>query len=64
MTLTFASFAEWWDPFLLAVGPAGAYLASLDDDVREAVRRRAAERFGPPPFTVAATAIVVLGTVP
>ncbi|NKY38746.1 methyltransferase domain-containing protein [Cellulomonas septica] len=62
VTLTFASFAQWWDPFLLAVGPAGAYLATLDDDVREAVRRRAAERFGPPPFVVAATAIVVLGT--
>lgn len=62
VTLTFSSFAEWWDPFLLAVGPAGAYLASLDDDVREAVRQRAAERFGPPPFEVTATAIVVLGT--
>lgn len=64
VTLTFASFAQWWDPFLLAVGPAGAYLASLDDGVREAVRRRAAERFGPPPFDVAATAVVVVGAVP
>jgi SAM-dependent methyltransferase len=26
-----ASFEEWWQPFTLGVGPAGAYLATLDE---------------------------------
>ena len=31
VTLEFATFEEWWDPFTLGVGPAGAYVARLDD---------------------------------
>lgn len=64
VTLTFATFEAWWGPFELSVGPAGEYLAGLDDARRQAVRQRAEERFGPPPFDVAATARVVVGSAP
>ena len=29
-----ASFAQWWEPFTLGVGPAGSYVASLSPDRR------------------------------
>jgi SAM-dependent methyltransferase len=35
-----ASFEEWWDPFLLGVGPAGQYVAGLDEEARVALRER------------------------
>jgi SAM-dependent methyltransferase len=38
----FSSFEEWWQPFTLGVGPAGAYLAQLDDARREELRMRCA----------------------
>jgi len=36
----FASFDDYWQPFLGGTGPAPAYVASLDADRREALRRR------------------------
>ncbi|MEZ5319255.1 MAG: methyltransferase domain-containing protein [Vicinamibacterales bacterium] len=36
----FPSFDDFWSPFLLGQGPAGAYTVSLPDDQREALRRR------------------------
>jgi len=42
MTLTIrvrhASFEQWWEPFTLGVGPAGAYVASLANEHRAALR--------------------------
>jgi SAM-dependent methyltransferase len=35
-----ASFAEWWEPFTLGVGPAGAYVAGLDAGASAALRER------------------------
>ena len=50
------TFEDWWDPFTLGVGPAGAYVARLDragvDRLREACR----SRFPEPPFEVVAVA--------
>jgi SAM-dependent methyltransferase len=47
-----ASFEEWWHPFTLGVGPPGAYLATLGDDQRAAVRK-ACQRLHPEaPFTL------------
>ena len=37
------SFEEWWEPYTLGVGPAGAYVAGLDDERREQLRARCAE---------------------
>jgi SAM-dependent methyltransferase len=34
----YGSFDEYWEPFTLGVGPAGAYCASLDAEQREALR--------------------------
>jgi len=34
------SFEEWWEPFTLGVGPAGAYLQKLGETEREEVRER------------------------
>jgi SAM-dependent methyltransferase len=35
-----AGFDDWWQPFTLGVGPAGAYVASLDSGGRAALRER------------------------
>jgi hypothetical protein len=35
-----ASFDDWWQPFTLGVGPAGAYVASLTLDHRAALRQQ------------------------
>jgi SAM-dependent methyltransferase len=34
------SFDEWWEPFTLGVGPAGAYVAGLDPEPRALLRAR------------------------
>ena len=44
--LEHASFEEWWEPFTGGVGPAGAYVASLDAD-RQARAARALSRAAP-----------------
>ena len=38
--LRFASFADYWEPFLAGVGPSGAYAASLGDEARAALEAR------------------------
>ena len=52
----FASLADWWDPFTLGVGPAGAYVATLDEERRSVLRARCADLLPPAPFRVSATA--------
>ena len=37
-SLRFASFDDWWEPFTLGVGPAGAYTQALDAPAREELR--------------------------
>jgi SAM-dependent methyltransferase len=50
------TFEEWWEPFTLGVGPAGAFVAGLDSarqaDLREACRARLPDA----PFVVSARA--------
>jgi SAM-dependent methyltransferase len=60
-SLRFGSFEEWWLPYELGVGPAGAHVAGLDDAGREALRARCADLAPPAPFTVEATAWCVTG---
>jgi len=68
ITMRFESFADYWDPFLLGQGPAGAYLRSIDDARREALRsevkRRLALRSEGAPFSLSARAWAVRGIVP
>jgi SAM-dependent methyltransferase len=58
--IPFGSFDEWWAPYLLGVGPSGAYVASLDDHRRHEVAERCRALLPEPPFEHAATAWVVL----
>ncbi len=54
----YADFDDWWEPFTLGVGPAGAYVRTLDDDRRAELRLAAHEALGRPvgPFTQQARA--------
>jgi ubiquinone/menaquinone biosynthesis C-methylase UbiE len=61
----YAGFDDFWEPFTLAVGPAGQYLRTLDSEQQAAVRegcRRALPADGP--FTLGARAWFARGTVP
>jgi trans-aconitate methyltransferase len=57
----YATFLEWWEPYTLGVGPAGDYVAALDEHRRDALRARCAELAPPAPFEIAASAWTVLG---
>jgi SAM-dependent methyltransferase len=59
VTVWFDTFADWWEPFTLGVGPAGAYVSQLEADRREALRTRCQERLPAPPFPVNASAWTV-----
>jgi SAM-dependent methyltransferase len=56
----FTSFEDWWEPFTLGVGPAGAYAAALDEPTRERLRERCRELLVPP-FTIQAVAWAARG---
>ncbi|WP_258725723.1 class I SAM-dependent methyltransferase [Cellulomonas sp. NS3] len=56
VSVPFASFDDWWEPFTLGVGPAGAHVAGLDADGRAALRARCAELLPTAPFEVRASA--------
>lgn len=52
----YATFGQWWEPFTLGVGPAGAYAASLDPQHRHALRERCQRLLPAGPVEVSATA--------
>ena len=64
----FASFDDFWKPFLEKQGPAGAYVATLTAEAREALRLRLRRRLlgaaSDKPIVLRARAWVVRGTVP
>ncbi len=49
------TFEEWWEPYTLGVGPAGAYVVRLSQERRAELRARAAARLEAP-FTIEARA--------
>lgn len=57
------SFVAWWEPFTLGVGPAGAYLSSVDRDRQAAVRAGCLAALGSGPFTIQARVWAVRGQV-
>lgn len=63
VSVAYSSFHEWWEPFTLGVGPAGAYLARQHAAGREVVRRRCTELLPSGPFEVAASAWCAVGQV-
>ncbi|MFC7480371.1 class I SAM-dependent methyltransferase [Luedemannella flava] len=54
ISVDFASFEQWWEPFTLGVGPAGAYLAAQPDDRRDTIRDACARLLPAGSFTLSA----------
>jgi SAM-dependent methyltransferase len=46
----YRTFDEWWEPMTFGVGPAGAYVAGLDDAGREALKEHSREVLPGAPF--------------
>lgn len=61
VTVPFGTFEDWWAPFELGVGPAGAYVAALDDHGRSALRAQCADLLPTPPFRITASAWCAVG---
>jgi SAM-dependent methyltransferase len=56
VTVPFATFDDWWEPFTLGVGPAGAYVAQLDEPQRDRLRGRCVRLLPSSPFEISASA--------
>jgi SAM-dependent methyltransferase len=68
MQMPFTSFNDLWEPHLKGVAPQGAYVATLSDEGREALRQGLHRRLigdrPDGPFVLQAKALAVRGTVP
>jgi SAM-dependent methyltransferase len=62
-SVEFASFEEWWEPFTLGVGAAGAYAAGLDPATRGRLRDNCRQLLPDGPFRVGALAWAARGEV-
>jgi hypothetical protein len=58
-----ASFEQWWEPFTLGVGPAGAYVASLTAEGRMALREHCRQLLPGGPVEVSASAWGAVGRI-
>jgi SAM-dependent methyltransferase len=56
-----ATFEEWWEPFTLGVGPAGAYVVGLEPEQQAELRERCRQQLPEPPFTIPAKAWAARG---
>jgi SAM-dependent methyltransferase len=63
VSVDFDDFEQWWEPFTLGVGPAGNYVASLDDDAKSALKEVCRASLPSGSFTVDAGAWTAIGTV-
>jgi SAM-dependent methyltransferase len=61
VTVEHPSFEDWWEPFTLGVGPAGAFAAGLDPDRQAHLRELCRERLPAAPFVVKASAWAARG---
>ena len=55
------TFEAWWEPFRLAVGPAGSYFAQLEPEQQRQIEERCRAEVGEP-ITIAARAWAARGT--
>ena len=60
-SLEHQSFEAWWEPFTGGVGPAGSFVASLDQHRQAALRERCRALLPPAPFTLPARAWAARG---
>ncbi|USQ77444.1 class I SAM-dependent methyltransferase [Ornithinimicrobium cryptoxanthini] len=58
-----ASFEDWWEPFLLGIGPAGDYVAGLDERARHELRERTRRLLPDGAFTMPVDAWCAVATV-
>jgi SAM-dependent methyltransferase len=63
VTVEHPTFEEWWEPFELGVGPAGAYVSRLTPEQREELRDQCRSSLPPAPFSIAARAWTARGVV-
>jgi len=54
------SFEDWWEPYTLGVGPAGAHVASCRGDSADRLREECRSRLPDAPFDVLASAWSIL----
>ena len=59
----YASFEDWWEPYTLGVGPAGDYVRSIDDRMRDRLIAACRTRVPDGEFTLDATAWAARGRV-
>ena len=57
------TFEDWWEPFTLGVGPAGAFVGRLDPERQVELRERCRSRMPEPPFVLTAVAWAARGRV-
>lgn len=55
------TFEDWWEPFTLGVGPAGAFAARLDPEQQAELRELCRKRLPTPPFLLTARAWAARG---
>ena len=60
----YAAFDDWWEPFTLGVGRAGAYVQRLDSEKRGELRESCRARLSKAPFSLTARAWAARGVVP
>ena len=58
-----ASFEEWWEPYTLGIGPAGAYASGLDSERRARLRELCRAKLPEAPFVLTAVAWTARGEV-
>jgi SAM-dependent methyltransferase len=56
VSVHYATFDEWWEPYTFGVGPSGSYVARLGEADQAALRARCAELLPAPPFDIVARA--------
>jgi SAM-dependent methyltransferase len=64
LPMHFATFADYWNPFLDGTGPAGSYVARLGAGELGALRAELERRLGRGPFEMTSTARWASGVVP
>jgi SAM-dependent methyltransferase len=62
-SVQYASFDDWWAPYLHGVGPGGGYVRSLDPERLGAVREACRRRLSSGPFAITAVAWACRGAV-
>jgi SAM-dependent methyltransferase len=61
VSVTHQSFEEWWEPFELGVGPAGAFVGALDEKRQAELRELCRELLPAAPFAPPARAWAARG---